>query len=101
MKLDHPSDVCFKHSAISFGVPDMPPPDVGRSMGPISLHNAIGLRSQHAPASGFRLSARSLRSLSALQPALNLLTLLKARALQARSVLKGAWRSLSEASAPR
>src|SRR5215211_3578731 len=41
MKLDHPSDVCFKHSAISFGVPDMPPPDVGRSMGPISLHNAI------------------------------------------------------------
>src|SRR5215212_12262264 len=42
MKLDHPSDVCFKHSAISFGVPDMPPPDVGRSMGPISLHNAIG-----------------------------------------------------------
>src|SRR5215218_3977224 len=41
MKLDHPSDVCFKHSAISFGAPDMPPPDVGRSMGPISLHNAI------------------------------------------------------------
>jgi len=43
MKLDHPYDVCFKHSAISFGVPDMPPPDVGRSMGPISLHYAIGV----------------------------------------------------------
>src|SRR5215211_1026504 len=43
MKLDHPYDVCFKHSAISFGVPDMPPPDVGSSMGPISLHKAIGV----------------------------------------------------------
>ena len=42
MKLDHPSDVCFKHSAISFGAPDMPPPDVGSSIGPISLHKAIG-----------------------------------------------------------
>src|SRR5215211_1062472 len=44
MKLDHPSDVCFKQSAISFGAPDMPPPDVGSSIGPISLHNAIDLR---------------------------------------------------------
>jgi hypothetical protein len=31
----------FKHSAVSFGAPDMPPPDVGGSIGPISLHNAI------------------------------------------------------------
>jgi hypothetical protein len=43
MKLDHPSDVsAFKHSAVSFGTPDMPPPDVGSNIGPISLHNAIG-----------------------------------------------------------
>jgi hypothetical protein len=31
----------FMHSAVSFGTPDMPPPDVGSSIGPISLHNAI------------------------------------------------------------
>jgi hypothetical protein len=31
----------FMHSAVSFGTPDMPPPGVGRSIGPISLHNAI------------------------------------------------------------
>jgi hypothetical protein len=31
----------FKPSAVSFGTPDMPPPDVGSSIGPISLHNAI------------------------------------------------------------
>jgi hypothetical protein len=29
------------HSAVSFGTPDMLPPDVGSSIGPISLHNAI------------------------------------------------------------
>src|SRR5215211_2432767 len=32
----------FKHSAVSFGMPDMPPPDVGSTIGPISLHNALG-----------------------------------------------------------
>src|SRR5215217_1269064 len=38
----------FKRSAVSVGTPDMSPPDVGSSIGPISLHNAIeGLR-QHA-----------------------------------------------------
>src|SRR5215204_145565 len=31
----------FKHSAVSFGTPDMPPPGLGSSIGPISLHNAI------------------------------------------------------------
>jgi hypothetical protein len=31
----------FMHSAVSFGMPNMPPPDVGSSIGPISLHNAI------------------------------------------------------------
>ena len=31
----------FKHSAVSFGTPDMPPPDVGSNKGPISLHNAL------------------------------------------------------------
>src|SRR5215211_3462351 len=31
----------FKHSAVSFGTPDMPPPDVGSTIGPISLHNAL------------------------------------------------------------
>jgi hypothetical protein len=30
-----------KHSAVSFGTSDMPPPDVGSTIGPISLHNAI------------------------------------------------------------
>src|SRR5215213_1359168 len=53
MKLDHPSDVCFKHSAISFGVPDMPPPDVGSSIGPISLHIAIVFRNDVDLLSGF------------------------------------------------
>src|SRR5215217_4592116 len=33
----------FMHSAVSFGTPDMPPPGVESSIGPISLHNAIGL----------------------------------------------------------
>src|SRR5215218_9489071 len=32
----------FKRSAVSVGTPDMSPPDVGSSIGPISLHNAIG-----------------------------------------------------------
>jgi hypothetical protein len=32
-----------KHSAVSFGTPGMPPPDMGCSIGPISLHNAIDL----------------------------------------------------------
>src|SRR5918997_3250985 len=32
----------FKHSAVGFGTPDIPPPSWGRSIGPISLHNAIG-----------------------------------------------------------
>ena len=31
----------FMHSAVSFGTPDMPPPGLGSSIGPISLHNAI------------------------------------------------------------
>jgi hypothetical protein len=31
----------FKRSAVSVGTPDMSPPDVGSSIGPISLHNAI------------------------------------------------------------
>ena len=31
----------FLHSAVGFGTPDMPPPAVGSSLGPISLHNAI------------------------------------------------------------
>ncbi len=31
----------FKHRAVSFGTPDVPPPDVASSIGPISLHNAI------------------------------------------------------------
>ena len=31
----------FMHSAVSFGTPDMLPPGVGSSLGPISLHNAI------------------------------------------------------------
>jgi hypothetical protein len=31
----------FMHSAVSFGTPDMPPPGVGSSIAPISLHNAI------------------------------------------------------------
>jgi hypothetical protein len=31
----------FMHSAVSFGMPNMPPPDVGSSIGPIALHNAI------------------------------------------------------------
>ena len=34
----------FKHSAVSLGTPEMPRPDVGSSIGPISLHNAIGTR---------------------------------------------------------
>ncbi len=37
----------FKHSAVSFGTPDMPPPDVGSSIGPISLHNAIGEQAEN------------------------------------------------------
>jgi hypothetical protein len=32
----------FKHSAVSFGMPDMPTLDAGSSIGSISLHNAIG-----------------------------------------------------------
>src|SRR5215212_8075379 len=32
----------FKHSAVSFGTSDTPPPEAGRNIGPISLHNAIG-----------------------------------------------------------
>jgi hypothetical protein len=31
----------FKRSAVSVGTSDMSPPDVGSSIGPISLHNAI------------------------------------------------------------
>src|SRR5215212_5926194 len=31
----------FKHSAVRFGTPDTRSPDVGSSIGPISLHNAI------------------------------------------------------------
>src|SRR5215216_3225965 len=31
----------FKHSAVSFGTSDTPPPEAGRNIGPISLHNAI------------------------------------------------------------
>jgi len=31
----------FKHSAVSCVTPDMPPPDVGSSIGPMSLHDAI------------------------------------------------------------
>ena len=34
----------FKHSAVGFGTPDMSPTSWGRSIGPISLHNAIGQR---------------------------------------------------------
>src|SRR5215217_4945966 len=34
----------FKRSAVSLGTPDMSPPDVGSSIGPISLHNAISTR---------------------------------------------------------
>jgi transposase len=33
----------FKHSAVSFRTPDVPPPKAGRSIGPISLHNAIAV----------------------------------------------------------
>ena len=32
----------FKHRAVSFGTPNVPPLDVGSSIGPISPHNAIG-----------------------------------------------------------
>src|SRR5215213_1663442 len=32
----------FKHSAVRFRTPDTRSPDVGSSIGPISLHNAIG-----------------------------------------------------------
>jgi hypothetical protein len=40
----------FMHSAVSFGTPDMLPPGVGSSLGPISLHNAIGVwTSQKTP----------------------------------------------------
>src|SRR5215217_2925649 len=38
----------FKHSAVRFGTPDTRSPDVGSSIGPISLHNAIR-RSHRAP----------------------------------------------------
>src|SRR5215203_5533226 len=31
----------LKHSAVSFGLPYMPPLDAGSSIGPIPLHNAI------------------------------------------------------------
>jgi hypothetical protein len=31
----------LKHRAASLGTPNMPPPDVGGTKGPISLHNAI------------------------------------------------------------
>jgi hypothetical protein len=31
----------FMHSAVSFGTPEMPPPGLGSTIGPISLHNAI------------------------------------------------------------
>jgi hypothetical protein len=32
-----------KHSAVSVGTPDMSPPEVGSSIGPISLHNGSGV----------------------------------------------------------
>src|SRR5215217_250970 len=41
MILDHPAMSAFKHSAVSFGTSDTPPPEAGRNIGPISLHNAI------------------------------------------------------------
>jgi hypothetical protein len=31
----------FMHSAVGFGTPDTPPPGLGSTIGPISLHNAI------------------------------------------------------------
>src|SRR5215212_9738995 len=40
----------FKHSAVSFGTSDTPPPEAGRNIGPISLHNAIDATSDDPPA---------------------------------------------------
>jgi hypothetical protein len=37
----------FKHSAVSFGTSDTPPPEAGRNIGPISLHNAIANSDVH------------------------------------------------------
>ena len=42
----------FKYRAASLGVPDMPPPDAGRSISPISLHNAIACRAALTPGRG-------------------------------------------------
>jgi hypothetical protein len=42
----------FKHSAVRFGMPDMSPPDVGSSIGSISLHNAIGCESRSSAGLG-------------------------------------------------
>src|SRR5215213_737572 len=38
----------FKHSAVSSGTSDTPPPEAGRNIGPISLHNAIELNDLEA-----------------------------------------------------
>jgi hypothetical protein len=46
-----------KHSAVSFGTPNTPSPDAGRSKGPISLHNALGVHGR----SGDALHRRSER----------------------------------------
>lgn len=48
MKLDHPSMFAIEHSAGGFGMPDTPTSDEGTYVGPISLHNAIVLRSSKA-----------------------------------------------------
>jgi|SRR5215211_7486775 len=55
----------FKHSAVSFGTLDMPPPDVGSTKGPISLHNALDpafLRSHLKARSSQRVALCALRT---------------------------------------
>jgi hypothetical protein len=43
----------FKHRAMSFGTPEVPPTDVASSTGSISLHNAIEATSEITPTKHF------------------------------------------------
>jgi hypothetical protein len=51
----------FKRSAVSVGTSDMSPPDVGSSIGPISLHNAIEGEYSEVPLIAFNTNITHLR----------------------------------------